>query len=93
MRAPPQPSLTEDKIKMGQKAFGAWDNRNSWEMTHTKQLLLWMHHFRSLQLKEAVLSTEAQITLSLGAWLSEHRGSTAAFPLVTRWENTLLGIS
>lgn len=31
-RAPLQPSLTEDKIKIG-KGFGAWENRNSWEMT------------------------------------------------------------
>lgn len=61
-------------------------------MTQTKQLLLQMHHFRSLQLKEAVLGTTAQIIFSLSARLSERRGSTADFPLVTWWVNTHLGV-
>lgn len=61
-------------------------------MTQTKQLLSQMHHFGALQLKEAVPSTKAEIISSPSTWLGEHRGSAAAFPLVTHWVNTLLGI-
>lgn len=92
MRAPSQPPLTEEKTETGQKGFGAWEKRNSWEMTQSRQLLLERHHFSALQRKEAALSTKAPGIVSRSAWLGEHRGSPADFPLVAWWVNSLLGI-